>query len=213
MMGDSAYLDRITWVGCRHRVRPYAALRTEVLSRPPRCLHGFSPSARPFTLVPNRRRRVNKVLFALDDSATGWYVYLLAPLPRLTVMREGESRVGKGRLMSVPVELEDGFVPVGTNVEGPEGLEAVLSHWAEASNTETVGKIGRRGGSPVITVEMGLDKFVLNRDTTRPAVHDFLAAAARAGGAFNLRWHVARRRPPSMKGGVPAVGVYEWMQS
>jgi hypothetical protein len=37
---------------------------------------------------------------------------------------------------------------------------------------------------------MGADEFVLNRDTKRAAVRTFLAAAAHAGGADNLSWHV-----------------------
>src|SRR5437867_6109978 len=92
------------------------------------------------------------------------------------------------------VDLEDGFVPVGTEVDGPEALEAVLSHWAQSSDTPTVGKVGTYGGSPVIIVRVGTDEFVLNRDTKRAAVVEFLAAAARVGGAGNLRWHVTANR-------------------
>jgi hypothetical protein len=44
--------------------------------------------------------------------------------------------------MTGVVDLEDGFVPVGTEVDGPQALEGVLSHWAQASDTPTVGKVG-----------------------------------------------------------------------
>lgn len=94
--------------------------------------------------------------------------------------------------MSASFDLDNGFVPVGTEVDGPTELEALLSHWLTASDAPTVGDIGAFGGSPVITVKMGPDEFVLNRDTTRAAVQEFLTAAARAGGASNLRWHVTR---------------------
>jgi hypothetical protein len=42
----------------------------------------------------------------------------------------------------------------------------------------------------VITVRLGVDEFVLNRDTKRAAVHAFLAAAREVGGADHLPWHV-----------------------
>ena len=46
------------------------------------------------------------------------------------------------------------------------------------------------GGWPVFMIGMGSDGFLLNRDTKRSAVRAFLTAAARAGGADHLRWHV-----------------------
>lgn len=94
--------------------------------------------------------------------------------------------------MPVSLELVNGFVPVGTEVDGPAELEELLSHWLTASNAPTVGEIGAFGGSPAITVKMGPDEFVLNRDTKRAAVQEFVAAAARAGGASLVRWHVTR---------------------
>lgn len=45
------------------------------------------PSA-PWHVVANRRGRVNKVLFAPDDSAPGWYAYLRQPLARPTRFTE-----------------------------------------------------------------------------------------------------------------------------
>jgi hypothetical protein len=61
---------------------------------------------------------------------------------------------------------------------------------SRASDTPTVGDIGAFGGSPVITVTMDTDEFVLNGDSKRAAVMAFLAAAERAGGAENLGWRV-----------------------
>jgi hypothetical protein len=75
-------------------------------------------------------------------------------------------------------------------VDGTTALEQILSRWITASGQLTVGDIGAYGGSPVILVKLGSNEFALNRDTTRAAVRDFLAAAARAGGAANLPWRV-----------------------
>ena len=44
----------------------------------------------------------------------------------------------------------------------------------------------------MITVRLGADEFVLNRDTTRDAVRTFLAGAGQAGGADRLPWRVTR---------------------
>jgi hypothetical protein len=104
-------------------------------------------------------------------------------IKRVTTMREEGT-------MSAAIELVNGFVPEGVVVNGVLELQRVLAHWVEASQQPTVGDVGTFGGSPVITVRMRADEFVLNRDTKRAAVHAFLAAGARAGGADRLRWHV-----------------------
>jgi hypothetical protein len=87
-------------------------------------------------------------------------------------------------------DLVNGFVPAVTEVKGVAEFERVLSHWVNVSDGPTVGFGGSRPGSPVILVRLGADRFALNRDTKRPAVRAFLAAAARAGGAAELSWHV-----------------------
>ena len=87
-------------------------------------------------------------------------------------------------------DLVDGYVPAVTEVNGVTEFERVLSHWVNASERPTVGLVETYGGSPVIRISVGADRFVLNRDTPRPAVRDFLATVARAGGAAGLHWHV-----------------------
>ncbi len=87
-------------------------------------------------------------------------------------------------------DLADGFVPAVTEVNGVAEFERVLSHWVNVSDGPTVGLGGSRPGSPVILVRLSADRFALNRDTERQAVRAFLAAAARAGGAAELSWHV-----------------------
>jgi hypothetical protein len=87
-------------------------------------------------------------------------------------------------------DVVDGFVVTGTRVESVDGLERLLANWLRTSNEATVGEVGAFGGSPVITVYIGADAFVLNRDTKRVAVEAFLEAVARSGGASNLDWHI-----------------------
>ncbi len=87
-----------------------------------------------------------------------------------------------------------GCVPAGTFVDGALELETELTDWARESDQPTVGDVGTFGGSPVITVRIGTDVFVLNGDTKRAAVQAFLAAADRAGGADCLGWHVTANR-------------------
>lgn len=87
-------------------------------------------------------------------------------------------------------ELANGYVPAVTEVDGVIDLERVLSHWVNVSDQLTVGAVASYGGTPVIGVRVGSDRFDLNLDTTRTAVRAFLASAARAGGAGRLPWHV-----------------------
>jgi hypothetical protein len=88
------------------------------------------------------------------------------------------------------VDPSNGFVRPKLRVDGVRNLERALSYWVNVSDQETVGAIGSRGGSPIVEVRLGEDTFALNRDTTRPAVRAFLAAAAQAGDARDLPWHV-----------------------
>jgi hypothetical protein len=106
----------------------------------------------------------------------------------------GVSSRGKEGIVSTAIDLVDGFVPDGAVVHGVLELTRVLEHWVQASNQPTVGEVGVFGGSAVLTVKLGADEFVLNRDTKRAAVHTFLAAAAQARGADNLPWHITANR-------------------
>jgi polysaccharide biosynthesis transport protein len=106
----------------------------------------------------------------------------------------GRLHAEKEGIASAPIDLVNGFAPAGTVVHGGLELQRVLAHWAEVSNQPTVGDVRTFGASPVITVKIGADEFVLNRDTKRAAIEAFLAAAAEAHGADNLRWHVTANR-------------------
>jgi hypothetical protein len=85
----------------------------------------------------------------------------------------------------------DGFIPSGAIVNSADELERLLRRWLQASRQPTIGDTSRFGGSPLIKVTVDGREFVLNRDTKRSAVASFTEAAARAGGAGNLPWHVA----------------------
>jgi hypothetical protein len=85
----------------------------------------------------------------------------------------------------------DGFIPPGTVVNSANELEHLLRSWLRVSRQPTIGDIGRFGGSPLIKVTADSQEFVLNRDTKRSAVTGFTKAAARAGGAEHLPWHLA----------------------
>jgi hypothetical protein len=87
-------------------------------------------------------------------------------------------------------DLQAGFIPTGTVVTGVRELERLLTRWTDISDRATLGDTGAYGGAPVVTVRMTVDEFILNRDTTRAAIRDFLATAAWAGGAANLTWRV-----------------------
>ena len=121
---------------------------------------------------------------------TRWVGRALREWVSATPVTKG-TRAPVGEGPGPPSEVVNGYLPVGTTVDGAAELERLLAHWAEASNQATVGDMGACRGSPVIIVRLGSgDEFVLNRDTKRAAVLAFLSAAATAGGADRLPWHV-----------------------
>lgn len=95
-------------------------------------------------------------------------------------------------------------------------LDHRLRSWLRVSQQPTIGDIGRFGGSPLIKVTADGREFVLNRDTKRSAVASFTEAAARAGGAGNLPWHLApnasgnRNRMSYLPDDNPAPGWYAY---
>ena len=85
----------------------------------------------------------------------------------------------------------DGFIPPGTTVTSADELEDLLRRWLRRPGSPRSATLGRFGGSPLIKVTAGGREFVLNRDTKRSAVSNFIDAAVRAGGAGTLPWHLA----------------------
>ena len=110
----------------------------------------------------------------------------------------------------------DGFIRPGTIVTSADELEELLRGWLRASRQPTIGDVGRFGGSPLIKATAGGREFVLNRDTKRAAVAGFAEAAARAGGAGSLPWHLAtnakgnRNRMSYLPDDSPAPGWYAY---
>lgn len=81
------------------------------------------------------------------------------------------------------------YIPAGTTVPVEE-LVPILSGWADRSGASTIGDVGSFGGRALVTVTTPTP-FVLNADTKRAAVVEFLATAG--VGALNFRV-VANRR-------------------
>jgi hypothetical protein len=172
------------WSVCSTRTRSPTEPATETADpRLPRGFRGVTflgwnwPLAGPIAAA-GRRRLARWVGRALREWVFG------------TLVTE-RTRAPGGEDPGPPSEGVNGYVPVGTTVDGAAGLERLLAHRAEASNQATVGHVGTYGGSPVIIVRLGSgDEFVLNRDTKRAAVLAFPAVGAIAGSADRLPWHV-----------------------
>ncbi len=116
----------------------------------------------------------------------------------------------------VSLPLVDGYLP-RMHVGGLLELECLLTHWLEQSDRPTIGDIGKFGDASHITVDV-VDEFVLNRDTKRSAVAEFLRVARNAGGAEQLRWHVIRNARGRINkvtyrtGDVPAPGWFAFLR-
>ena len=117
------------------------------------------------------------------DALAEWVAASLPPAP-------GTSAAGDAA-QAPPRPGPDGFIPAGTVVGSAAELEGLLRLWVRASRQPTIGDVGTFGGSAVVRVTAGGWEFVLNRDTKRSAVISFIDAAATAGGAGNLTWHLA----------------------
>lgn len=91
-----------------------------------------------------------------------------------------------------PSDLDGGFIRLGTTVRSKGALTGLLREWARDSDQGTIGDVGHFGGRPWVRVELGADLVVLNADTKRSAVLDYLAHAADVG--HNPPWNVRANR-------------------
>lgn len=80
----------------------------------------------------------------------------------------------------------------GTAVEGKEAFVRLLREWHAKTNEPTVGDVGTYGGSAWVYVELPGHTVVLNADTKREAVQEFLAAVDAQG--TDLPWPVVANR-------------------
>ena len=87
------------------------------------------------------------------------------------------SRTGPHRHAAVPAAPDSGlgFIPGGTTVDSVGDLVALLTQWAGSSQAPTIGDVRSFGGRALVTVNTPTSPFVLNADTKRAAVLEFLA--------------------------------------
>lgn len=104
------------------------------------------------------------------------------------------------------------FIPKGTRVEGPGGLAALLRNWYAQSDALTIGEVTTFGGTACVYIEQrGVSIAVLNADTKRTAVRDYLHNVNRVGA--DACWHLVpskrgRRKRVLFDPEVPTSGWY-----
>lgn len=77
---------------------------------------------------------------------------------------------------------DDVILPVGAHVGGIDELVTLLERWLAGTDRPTIGDVGRFGGRPWVHATLGGHEVVLNADTKRAAVAQFVAQV-RAGTA------------------------------
>lgn len=85
-----------------------------------------------------------------------------------------------------------GYLASGTTVIGKPQLADLLTTWLNSSNTPTIGDIGGFGGSAWIRIQLGDHTAVLNRDTKRHAITEYLQDTLRRGVA--APWRIITNR-------------------
>ncbi|MFE5336094.1 hypothetical protein ACFQ8E_09300 [Isoptericola sp. NPDC056573] len=84
-------------------------------------------------------------------------------------------------LHPAPVTPSDGLIERGAIVTTRGELHALLKDWTETSSAATIGDVGTFGGKAWLSWQHGAQTIVLNADTSRAAVLDYLAFAAEHG--------------------------------
>jgi hypothetical protein len=83
----------------------------------------------------------------------------------------------------------EGFLRPVVEINGKVELVHVLGEWRASSLAPTIGDIGSFGGRPCIRVHLpGGTAVVLNVDTKRAAIEEYLSAVRKAGP--ELPWYV-----------------------
>lgn len=98
-----------------------------------------------------------------------------------------EAEKARFTLHPEPVVPPDRFIERGAVVTTKGELHALLQEWADTSTAVTIGDIGTFGGKAWVTCQHGDEKIVLNADTSRTAVLEYLAFAAEHGVAKSWR--------------------------
>ncbi len=80
----------------------------------------------------------------------------------------------------------------GTRVRSKSELVSLLKRWYRGTIELTIGKVGAFGRTPWIHIDLESGRAVLNADTTRDAVGDYLSDAAERGA--EAPWWIVRNR-------------------
>ena len=100
-----------------------------------------------------------------------------------------------------PAVTPDGFLPEGLSLDAGHELHQALSDWLARSEQETIGDVDSYGGRPHVRIRIkGLDA-VLNADTTRSAVREYLSLADRHGP--DMSWQVVANNRGRVNKAVP----------
>lgn len=92
-----------------------------------------------------------------------------------------------------PLVLDQhGHLPKGTTVVGKHQLAALLAAWLDYSDAATIGEVGSFGGSAWIRIQLGDHTAVLNRDTKRHAIFEYINDTRRRGA--DTPWWVVPNR-------------------
>jgi len=80
----------------------------------------------------------------------------------------------------------------GTRVRSKSELVSLLERWYRGTIETTIGKVGAFGRTRWIHIDLESGRAVLNGDTTRDAVGDYLSDAAEHGA--EAPWWIVRNR-------------------
>ena len=139
----------------------------------------------PVPLSPTPGNRFEMMTGTLDGTVfVGW---------NLTFPNGGISHARREQIVQVVADLgaplrpaaiaEEGAVtsiPKDTTVDTKEELVALLRDWLRTGE-KTIGDVGSFGGKPWVRIRLGGTQVVLNADTKRAAVQEYLAYVAENG--------------------------------
>jgi hypothetical protein len=80
----------------------------------------------------------------------------------------------------------------GAHVRSKSELVSLLERWYRGTIEPTIGKVGAFGRTPWIHIDLEAGRAVLNADTGRDAVRDYLRIAAERGA--EAPWWIVRYR-------------------
>lgn len=83
---------------------------------------------------------------------------------------------------------EHGYLPKGTAAHGRAQLAELFTAWLNSSNAPTIGDFGTFGRTAWVHIQLGEHTAVLNGDTKRHAIAEFLDDTQRRG--TSAPWHV-----------------------